>query len=88
MKTAAPLSSAYQKRDMQEAMNGDSGFHGGKHFFVFCTKPKEFRIGTYFEGLQGQIVVFNPYSGTFLEKSINYRGSHDLVKICSRRTKW
>ena len=29
-----------------------------------------------------------PYSGTFFEKSINYRGSHDLVKICSRRIKW
>jgi len=58
MKTAAPLSSAYQKRDMQEAMNEDSGFHGGKHFFVFFTKPKEFRIGTYFERLQAQIVVF------------------------------
>jgi len=28
-----------------------------------------------------------PYSGTFFEKSFNYRDSHDLAKICSRRMK-
>jgi NTE family protein len=29
-----------------------------------------------------------PYSGTFFKKSLNYKGSQDLVKICSRRIKW
>jgi len=33
-------------------------------------------------------LAYIPYSGTFFEKSFNYRGSHDLVKICSRRIKW
>ena len=36
----------------------------------------------------GRTIDYNPYSGTFFKKSLNYKGSQDLVKICSRRIKW
>jgi len=43
---------------------------------------------TYYEGFHFYTYhPYIPYSGTFFEQSLNYRGSHDLVKICSRRIK-
>jgi hypothetical protein len=38
--------------------------------------------------LRAVMMLYIPYSGTFFEKSLNYKASHDLVKICSRRIKW
>ena len=33
-------------------------------------------------------LAYIPYSGRFFKKSLKYKGSHDLVKICSHRIKW
>lgn len=63
----------------------DIGLCRTEHMFM-SERTEKFRIQS-----QCWLITFrscNPYSGTFFEKSFNYKGSHDLVKNCSRRIKW
>ncbi|MGB9436711.1 MAG: hypothetical protein WCB15_02120, partial [Desulfobacterales bacterium] len=51
----------------------------------FINNPNEIKMSAVILKMAESYI---PYSGTFFKKPLNYRGSHDLAKICSRRIKW